>query len=109
MYFHIEERQAWIRTQTHTVVFDRDPEFARFVQDPAGYIQRIVRVWAAEPGQAHPYKREYLGALILLANQASLSELSRMFRKVSGYATCSGESPKDLRRGLTETLRKYIR
>jgi len=109
MYFHIEERQAWIRTQTHTVVFDRDPEFARFAQDPGGYIRRIVRVWAAEPAPVYPYKRAYLGALMLLANEASLPELSRMFRKVSGYATCSGESPKDLRRQLTETLRKYIR
>lgn len=108
MYFHIEERRAWIRTHTHTVVFDRDTEFARFVQDPGGYVQRIVRVWVAEPAPAHPYKRAYLGALMLRANQASLSELSRMFRKVSGYTTCSGESPKDLRRQLIETLRKHI-
>ena len=108
MYFHIEERQAWIRTQSHTVVFDRDPEFARFVQDPSGYIKRLVRVWVAEPGPVHHYKRAYLGALIVLANQASLSELSRMFRKASGYATCSGESPKDLRRQLIETLRNHI-
>lgn len=108
MYFHIEERRAWIRTQSHTVVLDRDPEFARFVQDPSGYIQRIVRVWVAEPAPVRPYKRAYLGALVLLANQASLSELSRMFRMASVYATCSGESSKDLRRQLIETLRKHI-
>jgi hypothetical protein len=108
MYFHIEERRAWIRTQSHTVVFDRDPEFARFVQDPSGCIQRIVRVWAAELTPAHPHKLAYFGAVMLLANQASLSELSRLFRKASEYATCSGDSPKELRRELIETLRKHI-
>lgn len=108
MYFHIEERRAWIRTQSHTVVFDRDPEFARFVQDPGGFIQRIVRVWAAEPSQDIPYKRAYLGALVLLANRACLSELNRLLRQADAYAGDVGESPKELRRQLVETLREHI-
>jgi len=109
MYFHLEERQAWIRTQSHTVVFDRDPEYASFVHDQRGIIQRIVRVWVAEPAHDIPYKREYLGALMLWANRASIAEVNRMFRKASVYASCSKESPKEFRRRLMSTLRQYIR
>jgi hypothetical protein len=108
MYFHIEERRAWIRTQSHTVVFDRDPEYARFVQDPRGIIRRIVRVWVAEPAQGFAHKRAYLGALLLWANRTSISEVNRMFRKASACASSSGESPKELRRQLMGTLREHI-
>jgi hypothetical protein len=33
LFFHIEERRAWVRSQTHTIVFDSDPEFAHFAED----------------------------------------------------------------------------
>ena len=34
MDFHLEERRAWVRTSTHTVTLDRDPEFVRFAANP---------------------------------------------------------------------------
>ena len=108
MYFHIEERQSWIRTGTHTVVFDCDPDFPRFAKDPGGNIQRIVRVWLADPKPVRPYKRAYLGAIMLFANRARLSQLRRMFRTASVHATHSGQSSKHLRRKLIATLRKHI-
>ncbi|MHC4580480.1 MAG: hypothetical protein ACYS14_03430 [Planctomycetota bacterium] len=44
MFFHFEERRAWIRTRTHTVVYDHDPDFPRFSKDPSGTVKRMVRV-----------------------------------------------------------------
>ena len=31
MHFVVEERKAWVRTQTHTLIFDRDPDFERLL------------------------------------------------------------------------------
>ena len=36
MRFHLEERRAWVRTSTHTVILDRDERFERFAGDPSG-------------------------------------------------------------------------
>ena len=108
MYFHIEERQAWVRSLTHTVIFDRDPDFARFAQNPKGDIRRIIRVWVAEPKDAHPYKQAYLGAALFFASRFSFSELCLIFRRASVYAAHSGEPARILRHQLADSLRKYI-
>ena len=63
MYFHVEERRAWIRTQTHTVVYDRDPDYGRFAKDPTGAVKRMLRIWLAEGKGDRPYLRAYLGTV----------------------------------------------
>ena len=63
MYFHVEERRAWIRTQTHTVVYDRDPEYGRFAKDSTGVVKRMLRIWLAEGKGDKPYLRAYLGTV----------------------------------------------
>ena len=46
--FVTEERRAWMRLRTHTVVFDREPDFARYAADRSGSVVTILRVWVAE-------------------------------------------------------------
>jgi hypothetical protein len=106
--FHIEERQFWMRSCTHTVVFDRDPDYANFVQDQGGSIGRIVRVWVAEPKSGRPCKRAYLGAALFLGSQFDFSELHLVFHRVSAYAAYSGGSARTLRHQLADVLRKHI-
>ena len=108
MYFHIEERKAWVRNHTHTVVSDRDPDYERFAQDPSGNIRRIIRVWVAEPISNRPFKRAYLGAAIFFACRFSLSELHLMFHRASAFTDDCEEPVKTVRHQLADTLRKYI-
>ena len=63
MHFHFEERQAWLRSNTHTIVFDRDPDFAHFANDPTGRIKRLLRIWLAEPRESGLKLRAYLGTI----------------------------------------------
>ena len=61
MDFHLEERCAWVRTSTHTVIFDRDREFPRFAGNPTGVIARLIRVWQRDASGGG--LRAYLGAI----------------------------------------------
>lgn len=91
MFFHVEERQAWLRWRTHTIVFDRDPDFARFAQDPTGRRKRLLRIWLAEPGAGRPYLRAYLGTVTFCATGPSFPELCRLFRFTSKAAADAGQ------------------
>ena len=106
MVFHIEERRAWVRSHTHTIVFDRDPEFSRFAQDPSGKIKLMLRVWLADDRSGT--LRDYLGTVTFCATGPSMRDLRRLFRFTSASAR-KGEAPTDiLGRTLKNLLRDYI-
>ena len=108
MFFHIEERRAWLRSHTHTIVFDRDPDFARFVRDTSGDIRRMLRIWLAESREEKPYLRAYLGTICFCATGPSRQEISRVFRRTSAFAPAAKEPARALRRRLAGALRAYF-
>jgi len=85
--FYIEERRMWLRTGTHTALRDQDASFARFAGNPCGQIQRLLRIWLAEPRQAKPYLRAYLGTVNCWAGASGYREFRRLFRRASRAAT----------------------
>ncbi len=103
MRFLIEERQAWVRTQTHTLVFDRDPDFPRFSRDPSGTVKKLYRVWLEDTPRT---PKIYLGSARLCADGWSFGELTRLFRRVSRYANGAGIPSRDLRLQLADRLRR---
>lgn len=108
-FFHVEQRTAWIRTGTHTIVYDRDPDYPRFAQDPGGTIKRMLRIWLAESGHDRPYLRAYLGTVTFCFTGPSFRELCRLFHLTTRAAKAAGHSAKALRNDLATLLRKYIR
>ena len=109
MFFHVEQRSAWIRTRTHTVVFDRDPDYERFAQDPTGTVRRMLRIWLAEAKGGRPCLCAYLGAVSFCGVGPSFRDLRRLFRFTSRAAKAAGQSPRALRHHLERLLRGYIR
>ncbi|MHC4743626.1 MAG: hypothetical protein ACYS8Z_17055 [Planctomycetota bacterium] len=108
MFFHVEQRSAWIRTLTHTVVLDREADFERFAKDRTGSVQHILRFWLAEPNACRPHLRAYLGALSFWAGDPAFSDLCRLFRFTSRAAKAFGQSPRELRHRLERLLRNYV-
>ena len=108
MFFHVEERRAWVRTQTHTVVYDRDPEYNRFAKDSTGAVKRMLRIWLAEPKAGRPYLLAYLGTVTFCFLGPSFRELYRLFHLTSRAARTAGIEDKELRHHLAGLLRTYI-
>jgi len=108
MFFHVEQRRAWIRTRTHTVVYDHDPDFPRFSRDPSGTVKSMVRIWLAEPGCKQPYLRAYLGTVTFCFTGPCFRDLCRLFHLTSRAAKAAGQSTRLLRRDLSALLRRYI-
>jgi hypothetical protein len=108
-FFHVVERRAWIRTSTHTIVFDLDPDYPRFARDPGGHVKRMLRIWLAEPGGDRPCLRAYLGTVTFCFMGPSFRDLCRLFHLTSRAARAAGHSAKTLRNDLATLLRKYIR
>jgi hypothetical protein len=104
------ERRAWMRLASHTVVFDRDPDFARFSKDPSGSVIRIVHLWLAAAGQSLPTVRHYLGSVRRCdcGGWPSRCELARLFRRATVAARLAGESGLGLRHSLSRYLREYF-
>lgn len=109
MFFHVEERSAWIRTSTHTVIYDRDPDYPRFAQDPSGTVKRMIRIWLAEPGSDKPHLLAYLGTVTFCFGGPSFRDMCRLFHLASRSIEAAGRSARGLRRDLTALLRRYIR
>ena len=104
MDFHLEERRAWVRTQTHTVIWDRDPSYARFATGSSGRggrIARLVRVWLRDSDGTD---RAYLGSVCLCGEVFSGRDLRRVFRRVADHARRVGEPARTLRRRLKVVL-----
>jgi hypothetical protein len=93
------ERRAWMRLATHTVVFDREPDFARYSKDPSGSVIRIVHLRLAEAGQGLPTIRHYLGSVRRCdcSGWVSRCELARLFHRATVAAYLVGESGLGLR------------
>jgi hypothetical protein len=107
MFFHIEERQAWLRSHTHTIVFDRDPDFARFAQDPTGQIKRMLRIWLAERRGTERHLLAYLGTVTFCAMGPSPGDLRRVLRFASKAVAEAGQPAGPWRDRLSEILRRY--
>ena len=65
---------CWVRTGTHTVVFEDDPEYARFAADPSGSVRTFVRIWLMG-WDAAP---SYVGGVWRLGHRVQKSELRRV-------------------------------
>ena len=108
MFFHVEQRCAWVRTSTHTVVYDRDPDYPRFAQDPSGSVKHMLRIWLAERNPDRLLLRAYLGTITFCFMKPSLKDLYRLFYLTTMAAKSAGQSAKVLRHNLAYLLRKYI-
>jgi hypothetical protein len=108
--FISDEKRAWMRLRSHTVVFDRDPEFQRFVTDPSGSILHILRIWIADSAPGLPGIRHYLGSVRRCdcGGWMSKRELIRLFRRAGVVARRAGESTRSFRARLSEFLRGYF-
>lgn len=104
------ERRAWMRLASHTVIFDRDADFARYSKDPGGSVIRIVHLWLAEAGEGLPIIRYYLGSVRRFDRGGWLShqEVARLFRRATAAAHLAGESGLCLRHNLSNYLREYF-
>lgn len=108
MFFHVEERRAWIRRHKRIVVYDRDPDFHRFVREQTGNVKLMLRIWLAEHMGGQPYLHAYLGTVVFCFIGPSTADIFRLFRFASGAAMATGESAKTLRHKLVGLLRQYI-
>jgi len=107
--FVSKERKVWMRLRSHTVVFDRDPDFPRYAKDPSGHIMRILYLWRVTREHDHHIIREYLGNVRLAEGQLSQPELHRLFRTVSRSADRRGERRASTRRAMSHYLRQHLR
>jgi hypothetical protein len=108
MFFHIEQRRAWIRRHKRIIVYDHDPDYARFAKDQSGTIKLMLRIWLAESRGDLPYLHSYLGTITFCFIGPSPQDIIRLFRFTSKAAKDSGASAKELRHGLSVLLRKHI-
>ena len=108
MFFHIEQHRAWVRRHKRIIVYDRDPDYTRFVQNQTGSIKLMLRIWLAEPKGDQPYLRAYLGTVTFCFIGPSFRDLCRLFRFTSRAAKAAGESAESLRHNLAGLLREYI-
>ena len=108
MFFHVEQRSAWVRTGTHTVIYDRDPDYPRFAKDPSGSVKRMLRIWLAERDPDRLLLRAYLGTVTFCFMKPSLKDLYRLFHLTTMAAKAAGESARALRRDLADLLREYM-
>ena len=108
LYFHVEKRSAWVRTTTHTVIYDRDPDYHRFEKDPSGSIKYMLRIWLAERNPDKLLLRNYLGTVTFCFMKPSLKDLYRLFHLTTLAARAAGHSASALRRDLADLLREYM-
>jgi hypothetical protein len=108
--FVTDERRAWMRMGDHTVVFDREPEFERFLADHEGTVLHILRIWVANVEPDSLTVRHYVGSIRRREDGAWMSygELLRLFRRASAVARHLGESTTAFRSRLSHLLREYF-
>ncbi len=103
----LSQRQAWVRTGTHTVVFDHDPEFSRFRWNTTGQIKGLLRVWVILDADADDARQpHYLGACRLCAGHLEWSDLLRLFRRAR-LLVADRMQRRELRHAVVATLRNY--
>ena len=109
-HFVSDERRAWMRLRDHIVIFERDPDFPRFVGDPSGSVLRILRIWVTCPESESPELRHYVGSVrrCECGGWMSHGELFRLFRRATVSARHIGESAHTFRARLSRFLRDYF-
>ena len=108
MFFHIEQRRAWIRRHKRIVIYDRNPDYARFANDPNGTVKHMLRIWLVEPQGNQICFHAYLGTITFCFTGPSSGDIFRLFRFTSKAAKGTSESARELRHDLAVLLRKYI-
>lgn len=108
MFFHIEQRRAWVRRHKRIIIYDRDPDYTRFAKDQSGTIKLMLRIWLAESKGYQPYLHTYLGTVTFCFAGPSSGDIIRLFRFTSKAAKITGESAKELRHDLKSLLRKHF-
>jgi hypothetical protein len=108
--FVTDEKRAWMRLRDHVVIFDREPDFRRFVKDTSGSVLRVVRIWVASQDSDPPRIRRYLGSIrrCQCGGWMSHRELVRLFRRATVAAGDVGERADIFRASLSVFLREYF-
>lgn len=108
--FVADERRAWMRLRDHVVVFERDPDFARFLLDPSGSVLRVLRIWVTGPGTKSPANLHYVGSIRRCdcGGWMSHRELLRLFRRARLSARKVGLRADTFRVRLSAFLRDYF-
>jgi hypothetical protein len=108
--FLFEERRAFVRTISHTVVRDTDPDFAELSASGTGLTPSLVRVWLADvaEGALEAVPRAYLGSVTFCPSTPLRAQLATMLRRLNAAATGADEHAlRTLRRRLTGLLRRF--
>ena len=108
--FVADEKRAWMRLRDHVVIFERDPDFRRFLANPSGSVLRVVRIWVASEDSDPPRIRRYLGSIRRCSCGGWMShrELVRLFRRATDAAGDIGERADKFRASLSVFLREYF-
>jgi hypothetical protein len=108
--FVTDQRRAWMRLRSHTVVFEREPEFQEYLRDPSGSVMTILRVWLAERAKGASVIRYYIGSVrhCECGGWTSIRELHRLFRQATITARLVGEKRPEFRARLSKVLRKHL-
>jgi hypothetical protein len=108
----IDERRAWIRTCTHTLVRDRDADFGRHRLDRRGVVRRMLRVWQAGSAPDAPWPRRYLGRVNICTSGLMRSQVTAVLRQAAKIARQNapedGGAGRAARRKLKVLLRKHL-
>jgi hypothetical protein len=108
--FIAEERRVWMRLRDHIAIFERDPDFDRFVTDPSGSVLHVIRIWVGCPKPEAPKIRHYLGSIrrCECGGWMSHRELLRLFRRARFAARLLGERAEVFRDRLSGFLREHF-
>lgn len=108
--FITDERRIWMRLRDHAVVFDNEPDFPRFLNDPSGSILRVLRIWVADSTADLSRVRFYVGSVRRCdcGTWMSHDELVRLFRRATVTARMLGENTGSFRSKLSRFLREYF-
>ena len=78
MFFLFEKRRCWVRSHSHTTVFENEPEFEHFVSEGDGELRTFVRIWLMGWEDAP----SYVGGVWTQNNRVQRSELQRVAQNV---------------------------
>ena len=108
--FITDERRVWMRLRDHIAIFERDPDFERFLADASGSVLHIVRIWVGCPEAGALQIRHYLGSIrrCQCGGWTSHRELLRLFRRATVTARLLGEGAGAFRGRLSQFLREYF-
>ena len=100
----VRQRKAWVRTGTHTVVFDHDPDFEYFRHDPTGEMKGLLRLWLVASGG----REQYVGACRLCAGCWEWTDVMRLARRLQTIVAHDRKKRRELRGLVLSTLRGYM-